>query len=247
MERLSLEHQGRTRTWTAVEGDPDTLLLVLHGSRQSGNVMRSFTDRTFETLGATVAYPDGVEHHFNDLRTGFNETARSLNIDDVGFLRKVIAHHAPRRVIGIGFSNGGQMVMRLLFDAPGLLDGAATFGASMPVESNTCVGTSDYQPTPLVSVQGTADPLVPYNGGEAGIGGNNRGQTRSAINSAQFFAELNSCGWRGVVDKRCPAYRRLARPRPRPPHHHRRLRPHGAGSQNARRAAWARHRRDHRR
>ena len=197
MERLSLEHQGRTRTWTAVEGDPDTLLLVLHGSRQSGNVMRNFTDRTFETLGATVAYPDGVEHHFNALRTGFNETARSLNIDDVGFLRKVVEHHAPRRVIGIGFSNGGQMVMRLLFDAPGLLDGAATFGASMPVESNTCVGTSDYQPTPLVSVQGTADPLVPYNGGEAGIGGNNRGQTRSAINSAQFFAELNSCEWRG--------------------------------------------------
>lgn len=196
MERRSLEHQGRTRTWSVVEGDPDTLLLVLHGSRQSGNVMRNFTDRTFEGLGPTVAYPDGVEHHFNDLRTGFNESARRLRIDDVGFLRRVIEHHNPDRVIGCGFSNGGQMIMRLLFDAPGLLDGAATFGASMPVESNTCVGIENYAPTPLVAVQGTADPLVPYEGGMAGIGGDNRGETRSAYASAEFFARLNSCAGR---------------------------------------------------
>ncbi|MCT1370119.1 hypothetical protein M3701_08105 [Corynebacterium mucifaciens] len=193
MKRHTLTHQGRERRWVEIPGDPDALVLVLHGSLQSSNVMRNFTDRTFEGLGPTVVYPDGVKHHFNDLRTGFNEDARRLRIDDVGFLTNVVEHYRADTVLGCGFSNGGQMVMRLLFDAPGLLTGAATFGASMPTPDNTLTSTERYQPTALLSVHGTEDPLVPYNGGMAGIGGNNRGTTRSATDSAAFFAELNGC------------------------------------------------------
>ena len=193
MERHTLVHQGRERRWIEIPGDANTLLLVLHGSLQSGNVMRNFTDRTFEGLGPTVVYPDGVKHHFNDLRTGFNEDARRLRIDDVGFLTTLVQRYNADAVIGCGFSNGGQMIMRLLFDAPGLLTGAATFGASMPTPDNTLITTQRYQPTRLLSVQGTEDPLVPYHGGMAGIGGNNRGETRSATGSAEFFAGLNGC------------------------------------------------------
>lgn len=195
MERHTLVHQGRERRWIEVPGDSGTLLLVLHGSLQSGSVMRNFTDRIFEGLGPTVVYPDGVKHHFNDLRTGFNEHARRLKVDDVGFLTAIVERYAMP-TIGCGFSNGGQMVLRLLFDAPGLLAGAATFGASMPTPDNTMVPTGNYRPTKLLSVQGTADPLVPYEGGEAGIGGANRGETRSAVDSAAFFAGLNGCAGR---------------------------------------------------
>lgn len=192
MERHTLAHQGQERRWIEVDGTTDALLLVLHGSLQSSNVMRNFTDRTFEGLGPTVVYPDGVKHHFNDLRAGFNEDARRMRIDDVGFLTKIVEHYNVP-TIGCGFSNGGQMILRLLFDAPGLLSGAATFGASMPTPDNTLTTTDSYQPTKLLSVQGTEDKLVPYAGGMAGIGGNNRGETRSAQDSAAFFAELNGC------------------------------------------------------
>lgn len=192
MERHALVHQGHERRWIEIPGNADALLLVLHGSLQSSNVMRNFTDRTFEGLGPTVVYPDGIKHHFNDLRAGFNEDARRMRIDDVGFLTQVVEHYGLP-TIGCGFSNGGQMIMRLLFDAPGLLTGAATFGASMPTEDNTLTTTDNYQPTKLLAVQGTEDKLVPYKGGVAGIGGNNRGETRSALNSAEFFADLNAC------------------------------------------------------
>lgn len=193
MERRELTHDARTRTWLEVPGERDTLLMVLHGSLQSGSVMRNFTSRQFEELGPTVVYPDGVSRHFNDLRTGLAEETRRLGIDDVGFLRKLVEHYAAERVIGIGFSNGGQMVLRMLFDAPGVLTGAALFGASMPTEDNTAVDTSQFVPTPVVSVQGTADPLVPYEGGVAGINDNNRGETRSALGSAEYLAQLNGC------------------------------------------------------
>lgn len=192
MERHALVHQGHERRWIEIPGNADALLLVLHGSLQSSNVMRNFTDRTFEGLGPTVVYPDGIKHHFNDLRAGFNEDERRMRIDDVGFLTQVVEHYGLP-TIGCGFSNGGQMIMRLLFDAPGLLTGAATFGASMPTEDNTLTTTDNYQPTKLLAVQGTEDKLVPYKGGVAGIGGNNRGETRSALNSAEFFADLNAC------------------------------------------------------
>ena len=193
MERHALVHQGHERRWIEIPGNADALLLVLHGSLQSSNVMRNFTDRTFEGLGPTVVYPDGIKHHFNDLRAGFNEDARRMRIDDVGFLTKLVEHYSADTVIGCGFSNGGQMIMRLLFDAPGLLAGAATFGASMPTADNTLSTTDNYQPTKLLAVQGTKDKLVPYDGGVAGIGGNNRGETRSALDSAEFFAGLNGC------------------------------------------------------
>lgn len=193
--KRSLEFGGRTRTWVEVPGgDTGTLILFLHGSRQSGNVARNFTDRTFESLGHTVLYPDGVGRHFNDLRRGFQESARTLDVDDVGFLTELLALYPCERVVGCGFSNGGQMLIRMLFDAPSTLDAVALFGASMPAEDNTLPPrdpANEWHPTPILSVQGTADPLVPYDGGMAGIGGNNRGITRSAIDSAAFFAHRN--------------------------------------------------------
>ena len=197
----SLEFGGRTRTWIEVPGeDTGTLILFLHGSRQSGNVARNFTDRTFESLGHTVIYPDGVGRHFNDARRGFQESARTLGIDDVGFLTELLARYPHERVIGCGFSNGGQMLIRMLLDAPSALSAAALFGASMPTEDNTLPPQNPEQPwhpTPILCVQGTADPLVPYEGGMAGIGGNNRGLTRSAQDSAEYFARRNGATFEG--------------------------------------------------
>ena len=54
MERHALVHQGHERRWIEIEGTTNALLLVLHGSLQSGNVLRNFTDRTFEGLGPTA-------------------------------------------------------------------------------------------------------------------------------------------------------------------------------------------------
>lgn len=187
--KQSMQIGGQTRTWTEIPGDPATAIMFLHGSRQSGAVARNFTNRQFEGLGPTVLYPDGHHHHFNDLRTGLQERARTDNIDDVAFLSALCARFD--RVIGCGFSNGGQMLLRMLFDAPRTLHAAALFGASMPTPSNTLLAAGEFTPTPILAVQGTADPLVPFTGGVAGLGDMNRGETRSAIDSAAYLAGLN--------------------------------------------------------
>lgn len=186
--KRSLVVGGRDRTWTQIDGDPNTAIIFLHGSRQSGSVARNFTDRQFEGLGPTVLYPDGVGRHFNDLRTGLQESARTENVDDVAFISELMRPFDT--VIGCGFSNGGQMWLRMLFDAPVAPAAVALFGASMPTESNT-LPVGEFSPTPILAVQGTADPLVPYDGGVAGLSGMNRGETRSALDSARYLAGLN--------------------------------------------------------
>lgn len=70
-----------------------------------------------------VVYPDGYEGHFNDCRRVASFSARALNVDDVGFVRRITEQLVeeeqvdPERVYTIGFSNGGHMALRLR--APG--------------------------------------------------------------------------------------------------------------------------------
>ncbi|MDK6614261.1 hypothetical protein QP286_26900, partial [Escherichia coli] len=79
-------------------------------------------------------YPTGVEQHFNDARATLPVAARELGIDDVAFTRAILdelrAEQEISRVFLCGFSNGGQMVIRLLFDAPGLADAACIFAST---------------------------------------------------------------------------------------------------------------------
>lgn len=206
-ERVVLRHQGRDRTFVVVT--PDDLpanppaLLYFHGSLQNGNVARNFTGRIFDDMaaraGVVLAYPDGVDRHFNDTRLRLREKTRELGVDDVGFTRAIVDWLGEHRGIDMsrvhacGYSNGGQMVMRLLHDAPGMLAGAATFAATMPAEGNRVDGLGEADtPTPYLAMHGTADHIVKYDGGVAGLDdAHSRGVLVSAFESARYFAAAN--------------------------------------------------------
>lgn len=209
MIRGSLEHQGRERTFTIIEpGEPGesdtpagTLFVFFHGSQQSGTVTRKFTNFTFDSLadrGCFVVYPDGVEQHFNDARRGLDEQTRHLGVDDVGFfislVRYMNQHHGITRVFIAGYSNGGQMVLRLMHEVPKMIAGAATIAANLPTTDNTLPEVLRHRahPIPYLAMAGTADPFSPYSGGDAGIGSQHRrGHGLSAHESAAYFAQRN--------------------------------------------------------
>lgn len=206
LERRCLHLQDRERTFLVVRADeladaPD-LLLFFHGSLQSASIIRRFSAGTFDALadrhGMIVAFPNGVEGHFNDARATLPAAARTLGIDDVAFTRDIAdtlrVEYGIGRVFACGFSNGGQMVIRLLFDAPGMLDGAAIFASTMGKGSNHAPSNPDssYQPTPVLMIHGTGDPLAPYTGGTAGLDSQRtRGVVTSAPSTATRFAQLN--------------------------------------------------------
>lgn len=174
------------------------LLLVLHGTGQDGETIRRYTGGRFEALarqyGFAVAYPDGVDKQWNDCRP--KDTTLSV-IDDVGFISAIGESFAkthgidPRKVFLFGYSNGGQMVFRLLSERPNAYKGAATMGANLPTpDFNLCVGQG---PTPrLLLAQGVKDPIVPFEGGKVTIFGLiDRGRALSAEQTADAFAARN--------------------------------------------------------
>ncbi|MFI2423000.1 alpha/beta hydrolase family esterase [Streptomyces sp. NPDC018955] len=209
MERESIEVGGRTRTYTVVgpmDGKPSrALVLVFHGSRQNGAKHRKFTGGVFDAPaddgGAVVVYLDGHRGHWNDARRHSSFAARKENIDDVAFTRSVIgrltdSHHIdPRRVFAVGYSNGGQMVMRLAHETPELVAGAVVIAATMPVPEDFPPADAPPAPMPVMLIHGTKDPIIRYEGGEMSwwvrtlfrVGG----RSLSVPRTAAYFAARN--------------------------------------------------------
>jgi polyhydroxybutyrate depolymerase len=207
--RSSVDVGGTTRTFTVVRPADSVasraLVLVFHGSRQTGDKHRAFTGRAFDELAASgaavVAYLDGYRKNWNDARRESWFPARREEMDDVGFTRAVIAKLAadhgidPHRVFVIGYSNGGQMVMRLAHEAPELLAGAAVIAATMPAPENFLAVGAAPAPLPLLLVHGTEDPIVSYDGGTMSRWQQwlfkTGGTSWSAPRTAKYFAERN--------------------------------------------------------
>lgn len=176
------------------------VMLALHPSRATGDMMRSQVGGSLERLaqrdGTIVVYPDGFEGHFNDCRLAATYSARTQQIDDIGFLRSIVERlvieHGidPQRVDALGYSNGGHMALRLALEAPDLVRGVVTVAANMPTTDNqACVPTSATA-TRIVLIQGTDDPVNPYLGGEVSMFGlGSRGQVLSAQASAEHWAQ----------------------------------------------------------
>lgn len=202
-------------------------MILLHGSNQTGVVLRRFAGGTFDRFadgGAVVAYLDGYRRNWNDARRGSRFAARRDGIDDVAFVRAVIDLLAARdgieqagtdhggidrggidreRVFVAGYSAGGAMVIRLVHEVPQLLAGAAIVSATQPVPENFLLTDARPSPLPIMLVHGTKDPLVPYEGGMASLWGfRPRGLGLSAADTAAYFAARNGINAPAVVTAR---------------------------------------------
>ncbi|MFL5997271.1 MAG: alpha/beta hydrolase family esterase [Streptomyces sp.] len=209
MNQDSIEVGGRPRTFTVVgsaDGKPSrALVMIFHGSSQTGEKHRKFTGAAYDALAdtdeAVVVYLDGYKGNWNDARRNSLFPARTEGIDDIAFTRAVITELMvslridPARVFAIGYSNGGQMVMRLMHEAPELIAGAAVIAATLPTPENFLAADVPPGPMPVVLIHGTKDRIVPYAGGELSwwaqklfkVGGS----SLSAPATAAYFAEHN--------------------------------------------------------
>ncbi|MFQ4149267.1 hypothetical protein AAGW05_11285 [Arthrobacter sp. LAPM80] len=189
---------GRDRSFHVVSAGtaavtPGAVVLVLHGSSQTGRTIRRFSGNSFDQLATggrvAVVYPDGLKKAWNHNKPSVEST------DDVAFIEALADHfhalHGPIPVIVVGFSNGGQLAIRLIHEIPDKLHGAAIVGATLPRPGGLAFADK-LQPFPVMLVHGTHDMVVTY-GGEGWFGslfGRPRGP--SAPETAQYFAARNN-------------------------------------------------------
>jgi polyhydroxybutyrate depolymerase len=201
----SLQTGGGTRTYRIYVPDhlanPAPLLFVLHGGGGSGSAQERITKGGFNRIadaeGIIVVYPDGIARNWNDGRSDVNSRAFKDQVDDVAFFKTLVERIAAqypidrRRVFATGMSNGGFMSYRLACGA------ADTFLAVAPVVAGLSVDLGPrcrpVRPVSIVILNGTADPLIPWQGGQVGAFGIKRGQTWSAMQTYEKWIELDGC------------------------------------------------------
>lgn len=232
VRRDSIRVGDRTRSYAfhapaRLAPDPP-LVIALHGSMGDAEQMRRATGYGFERLaerhGFIVVYPEGYERHWNDCRRKGPYAANRLGIDDVAFMRALVARFRSAygvdsaRVFAVGLSNGGHLGYRLALEAPGLVRGVAAVAANLPVpEELDCAPAGGA--TSVLVMNGTEDPINPYGGGRVTLFGfGDRGTVLSARETAGYFARRA-----GIAD--APATRRIAQP-------------DGSGPTSAERAVW---------
>ena len=178
------------------------LLFVLHGGGGGGAGMEELTQHGFnrraDETGALIVYPDGVGHGWNDGRLDLRSRSVKDDVDDVGFLRALVAALEkrfpvdPAHVVVTGMSNGGMMTLRLACDASDVFKGFVAVAASLGADLKPhCDARGIHR---LALIDGTADPIVPWAGGAVSVLGASRGHVIGAEATYDFFRDAAHCG-----------------------------------------------------
>ena len=180
------------------------LVVVMHGSGQNGAQMRIETGYGFDRLadknGFAVVYPNAYEGYWNACNIVGGGAADGRDVDDVGFLVALTDTLIgdigvdPGRVFATGISRGGFMAFRLALEAPTRFRAIAAVSANVPAPQNFKCNPAGNGTSSVMIVNGTEDPLVPFDGGEVNLFGlfYRNGPVLSSRASAQYFADLNN-------------------------------------------------------
>ncbi|WP_197722840.1 alpha/beta hydrolase family esterase [Sulfurivermis fontis] len=184
---------------------PMPLLVALHGG--GGNMDYQANDKFYglisksEREGFVVAFPNG----YSRLRGGRLATwnagrccgdARDRNIDDVGFIRKMVAEIGQRvnvdsaRIYATGMSNGGLMSYRLACEM------ADVFTAIAPVAgTDNTLTCSPARPVSVLHIHARDDGHVLFEGGAgpAAVDGAKITDFTSVADTVAKWVQLNGC------------------------------------------------------
>jgi polyhydroxybutyrate depolymerase len=172
------------------------VVIVLHGRGGDGARVRRIMslDQVAEREGFVAVYPDSLGGGWNDGRRRHRGRG-----DDIAFLlrmKKSLVRRGladPDRVFVAGVSNGGMMVQRLACETPEAFAGYATIIANMPVRLiDRCAPD---RAVPMMVINGTDDPLIPYDGGRIGWRGRGAAVV-STFETVEFWRAHNGCDGR---------------------------------------------------
>ncbi len=187
--------------------DPAPLVLLLHGGFSSASDMwetelaqswKALADRDGFLLVLPEGAPDAgnpLGHHWNDCRVDAGNADSLSSEDDVGFIARVIdvieagVAVDPSRIYVTGASNGGMMTYRLAMQLGDRFAAAAAIIANLP-DPSECPLTAE--PLPILIMNGTADPVMPYDGGCVAGPSCQRGSVKSTALTVGFWLHANA-------------------------------------------------------
>jgi polyhydroxybutyrate depolymerase len=181
------------------------LVVVLGGVGDSAQSMTNATqfDREAATGNFVVAYAEPAVPSWS---AGFCCAGpESDAVDDVGYLNHLLDqlqhdyHIDQTRVYAVGVSAGAMMAYRWACADAGRIAGVGSVAGAMLPD-----GCHPVKPLSIIEIHGTADPLVPYDGGAISPAGVATQPVPSSPALARQWAMLDSCPGAPDVSTQAP-------------------------------------------
>ncbi len=195
----TLTHDDRTRTFlryvpaaVSESTTPVELLVLLHGGGGAGPTMMRYTrfNALAREFGFIVLYPSGLSRQWNDGRQHYQ------GVDDVRFILAMIDKTVAEtgrvdeaRIFLAGMSNGGHMSQRLACEKADRFAGIAIVTSQFT--SQLIAKCRPSRRLAVLYLNGTEDPLVPYDGGTIAPQWGGRGTATDQ--TIEFWRRHNRC------------------------------------------------------
>ncbi len=202
LQQRTLLHNGLERVYfvhypmPGGPAGPKPLVFVLHGGGGADAqemAKRTGMNRLADRENFIVVYPYGIEGQWNDGRgKAFRRVKDHADVDDVGFIAAVIdalvgnGQADPARVYVMGLSNGGMMTYRLGIELGDRLAAIAAVIANLPENIS---GRKPVRPLSVLIMNGTDDPMMPWNGGSVRVLGKEYGNVLSTDRTVRYWAD----------------------------------------------------------
>ncbi len=185
------------------DGAPRPMVLVLHGGLGDDDDTVTLSFGKLDALAAAedfiVAYPVGIGGHWNDGRNVQRYVAQRERINDVGFLSKLIGelvekrNVAPEAVFVVGVSDGAMMTHRFACEAGEAIRAFVAVIGSMPYNVARRRSRCTKQPLSALIINGTEDPIVPWEGGTVRFGDQDLGRVLPVERTFSFWMRHDGC------------------------------------------------------
>ena len=178
------------------------IVFLFHGNKSSNSELIGLTNAQApysvwldlaEENDIILAIPNGTTGSTND--RGWNDcrmdAVSNPSSDDVLFVSELIdflvnTYDADeKRVYALGTSNGGHFSIRLAEEIP---EKITAFGAIAASSAKNSVCSNSSTPVSAIFINGTFDPILPYEGGEMP---SNRGEVESTDFTIEYWNDRN--------------------------------------------------------
>lgn len=185
-------------------GGPRPAVVVLHGGLGDDDDTVALRFGKLNTLAVEddflVVYPSGIGGHWNDGRGVQRYIAQRERINDVGFLTKLLDELSEKRAVDpaavfmVGVSDGAMMAHRFACERTGRLRGFVAVVGAMPTNVARRKARCGTKPVSALLINGTEDPIVPWDGGMVRYDDRDLGKVLSAERTFAFWRRRNHCG-----------------------------------------------------
>ena len=184
-------------------GKPRPMVVVLHGGLGNDDDTVTLSFGKLNALAAEddfiVAYPQGIGGHWNDGRNVQKYVAQRERINDVGFLGKLVDEIVekrrvdPRAIFVVGVSDGAMIAHRFACERSDTLRAFVAVIGSMPYNVARRRSRCGTAPLSVLLINGTEDPIVPWEGGMVRYDGEELGRVLPGERTFAFWMRHDRC------------------------------------------------------